>query len=373
VAGRGNPTNPLKKKKKKKKRKKKKKKGKKKKASVSLDYTGDSRRGANQNRSTHKRPDLRILAALFSFRRAACRRLSRGEWCTRITRQDRGRRSEKQCECPPAKPRAASRWEFDPGVERFSGPLLSTKDGESAERLFSCAGHIRPRTSIRGVANDARLPWLARTASLPDLRASLPETKIRHHCAVAQMQSFRPRPLSEGPDPPPSSARIRFLYYPGRAQHQVPPQIIETVFPETDKPGGSTSRWRPVAGITHIHGVVTAGKKRGIGGGSKPICSFNCSRLITNLAGMGKRRPAPPINSQDGSFDLRRVLFLDRTGLMVFSQSVRRPGGATGLERSKSAPPCGWTVLDKPVEISLPLYRAVDLTGDASKLKRGGK
>ena len=170
--------------------------------------------------------------------------------------------------------------------------------------------------------------------------------------AQCSNEVFRPRPLSAGPDPPPSSA-YPLQFYPG-VNDAKSAQTLE-LFPGTDKPG-IDFQMRPVP-VTHIHGTLTGGSADWHGRTDLQIQLFPFDR---NLVGGGITQGGQ-LNSQDGSFDLRRV-FPGSYRLVVFSQGIPRQG-----QPSDSSDRIGSTmrvdVADKPVEISLPLYRAVDLSG----------
>lgn len=163
---------------------------------------------------------------------------------------------------------------------------------------------------------------------------------------------FRPRPLSAGPDPPPSSA-YPVLFYPGVTDAKSA-QVVE-LFPGTDKPG-IDFQMRPVP-VTHIRGTFAGGSADWHGRTDLQIQLVPFDR---NLGG-GGFITGGQINSQDGTFDLRRV-FPGSYRLMVFSQGVPQPG-----QLRDSSDRVGSTmrmdVADKPLEISVPLYRAVELSG----------
>jgi len=163
---------------------------------------------------------------------------------------------------------------------------------------------------------------------------------------------FQPRPLSEGPDPPPSSA-YPIQYY--SATTDVKSAEIVELSAGAEK-SGVDFQIRPVP-VTHIHGKFTAGSADWRGHGDLQIqlvpVDQNGQRSFV-FAGGGAE-----ING-DGSFDIREVfpvsyqIVASSQDLSAGPQSeaVRAVGGVLRVD-----------VADKPLDVSLPLYHAVDISG----------
>jgi hypothetical protein len=169
---------------------------------------------------------------------------------------------------------------------------------------------------------------------------------------------FRPRPLSEGPDPPPSSA-YPMQFYPG-ANELKSAQVVE-LLPGAEK-SGIDFQMRPIA-VTHIHGALVAGSADWRGRDDLRVQLMALDRHgVRNGNGSGGQ-----IN-KDGSFDLREV-FPGSYRLAVFSQNLSgrgfQPDGGDGVGAITRV-----DVTDKPIEVTLPLQRAVDIAGTV-EIERG--
>ena len=162
---------------------------------------------------------------------------------------------------------------------------------------------------------------------------------------------FQPRPLSEGPDPLPSAA-YPVQYYAGASDPESA-QIVELT-PGAEK-SGIDFQIRPVP-VTHIHGTLTAASAdwRGRTDLAVQLVPLN-PRTSRFLAG-GR------VDPMNGSFEIRQV-FPGSYRLIVFAQSAFQ----RGLTRREPPDPVGAMarvdVGDKPIEISLPFRRGVDVSG----------
>jgi protocatechuate 3,4-dioxygenase beta subunit len=164
---------------------------------------------------------------------------------------------------------------------------------------------------------------------------------------------FQPRPLSEGPDPPPSAA-YPMLFYPAASDIKSA-QIVE-LLPGTEK-SGIDFQIRP-APVTHIHGTLVAGSADWRGRDD----------LQVQLAPLDPRGPrsfvftgGTRIDPKDGTFEFRQV-FPGSYRVMVFSQDFSaRPGPPDAGNRVGAV--ARVDVADKPIELSLQLHRAVDISG----------
>jgi hypothetical protein len=179
--------------------------------------------------------------------------------------------------------------------------------------------------------------------------------------ALCSTAAFQPRPLSEGPDPPPSAA-YPVQFYAG-ASDLKSADIVELT-PGAER-SGIDFRIRPVP-VTRIHGTLTAASADWRGRND----------LMTQLLPLDPRAPrivafnsGGRINPTDGSFEIRQV-FPGSYRLIVFSQNAVQPG----VTRPDLADPVGAIarveVADKPIEISLPLHRGVDVSGTI-EIERG--
>jgi uncharacterized protein (DUF2141 family) len=159
---------------------------------------------------------------------------------------------------------------------------------------------------------------------------------------------FQPRPLSEGPDPPPSSA-YPVQYY-SAASDMKSAQVVE--LSAGAEKSGVDFQMRPVP-VTHIHGKFTGtADSHGQAGLQIQLVPLDSRPFVFNGG-------TPSINA-DGSFDISQV-FPGSYQIVASSQEFsRRPqsemtGGIGGVLRVD--------VADKPLDVSLPLYHAVDISG----------
>jgi hypothetical protein len=163
---------------------------------------------------------------------------------------------------------------------------------------------------------------------------------------------FQPRPLSEGPDPAPTAA-YPTLFYP--AANEVNSAEVVDLSPGAEK-SGVDFQMRPVA-VTHIRGTLAAGTAdwRGRTDLQVQLVPFDPYSPLAFGSGSGQ------INPKDGSFELHRV-FPGSYRLIAFSQNFSARGSQPDVSNRVGAA-MRVDVADKPIEVSLPLQRAIDLPG----------
>jgi hypothetical protein len=165
---------------------------------------------------------------------------------------------------------------------------------------------------------------------------------------------FEPRPLSAGPDPPPTQA-YPMQYYSGAGDAKSA-QVVELAA-GTEK-SGVDFQMRPVA-VTQIHGTFAAGGAdwRTTGGNLNvqlvPVDTNNSDRIAF--------RGRAQVN-EDGTFDIQQVFPGSYYVVASTPRFAPGPGGITnaagmvgGLMRVD--------VADKPLNVSLALHPAVDISG----------
>jgi Carboxypeptidase regulatory-like domain len=169
---------------------------------------------------------------------------------------------------------------------------------------------------------------------------------------------FQPRPLSEGPDPPPSAA-YPVQYY-SAATDVKSAEVVELA--AGGEKSGVDFRMRP-APVTHIHGTFANGGTDWHGH----------SNLQVHLVPIDSSSPRSFFSAggtemnEDGSFDIREV-FPGSYQLVAFAQdfsnrtkqeAVSAIGGVLRVE-----------VADKPLDVALPLHPAMDISGKV-EIERG--
>lgn len=162
---------------------------------------------------------------------------------------------------------------------------------------------------------------------------------------------FQPRPLSEGPDPPASQA-YPVQFYPN-ATDLKSAQVIELV--AGSEKSDIDFHMRPVP-VTHIHGHIIAGTADWHGRTDLRVSLLPLDRTEARTVALG----AAQVQPGDGSFDIRQV-FPGSYRLVVISQDFSRPGNIDTHDRVG-----GFTrvdVADKPLDVSVALQRAVDISG----------
>ena len=164
---------------------------------------------------------------------------------------------------------------------------------------------------------------------------------------------FQPRPLSEGPDPPPSSAYPIQFY--SAASDLKSAEIME-LSPGAEK-SGVDFQMRPVP-VTHIHGTLTGGSADWRGRNDLRIQLVPLDPHSPRSFGSGTGGQVDP---KDGSFDLQRV-FPGSYLLAVFSQDFSA-GGFPQDTNNRVGAIARVDVADKPIELSLQLHNAMDISG----------
>jgi hypothetical protein len=153
---------------------------------------------------------------------------------------------------------------------------------------------------------------------------------ITAQCSTAV---FQPRPLSEGPDPPPSLA-YPVQFYPAASELKSA-EIVE-LSPGAEKTDVNF-QMRPVQ-VTHIHGTLAAAGAEWRGRNDLRVQLLPLHARDPRMFGFGA---GGRVNAKDGSFELRQV-FPGSYRLAVFSQNF---SGASRQERiTGSARSCGWTL-----------------------------
>jgi hypothetical protein len=170
---------------------------------------------------------------------------------------------------------------------------------------------------------------------------------------------FQPRPLSEGPDPPPAAA-YPTLFYPGASNAKSAQVVTLTAGAEKS---GVDFQMRPVP-VTLIHGKVIAGS--GDWRGRKDL---RVELIPIDPSGPGWFGfPGGEIDPKDGTFELSSV-FPGSYRLVAYSQDFSVRGQQTGASDQVGAV-MRVDVTDKPMELSLPLHRAFDISGTV-EIERG--
>ena len=170
---------------------------------------------------------------------------------------------------------------------------------------------------------------------------------------------FQLRPLSEGPDPSPSAA-YPIQFYPA-ASDLKSAEILE-LLPGAEK-SGVDFKMRPVP-VTHIHGRLVAGSADWRGRSDLQIQL----EPLDQRGGRGFATGGAQVNPKDGSFEIPKV-FPGSYRLMAFSQNFSARGFQADASDRVGAI-VRVDVADKPVEVSLQLHRAVDISGTV-QIERG--
>ncbi|MGP0072288.1 MAG: carboxypeptidase regulatory-like domain-containing protein [Bryobacteraceae bacterium] len=163
---------------------------------------------------------------------------------------------------------------------------------------------------------------------------------------------FQPRPLSEGPDPPPSSA-YPVQYY--SATSDIKSAEVVELSAGAEK-SGVDFQMRPVP-VTHIHGTFANGSADWRGHGDLQIqlvpLDQSVQRTFAFAGGVAE------ING-DGTFDIRQV-FPGSYQIVASSQDLS--AGPQSEATSAVGGVVRVDVANKPLDVSLPLYHAVDISG----------
>jgi uncharacterized protein (DUF2141 family) len=170
---------------------------------------------------------------------------------------------------------------------------------------------------------------------------------------------FEPRPLSAGPNPPPKAA-YPIQYYPAASDFQSA-EVLE-LSPGAEK-SGIDFRMQPVP-VVSVHGTIAPGADW-----------HGRDNLQVSLVPLDHRGPMGlgpgsfgRVNEKTGTFELRQV-FPGSYRLLVFSQVGGSPGAPPDLT-NRIGGSMRVDVSDKPIEISLPLHPAMEVSGTL-EIERG--
>jgi hypothetical protein len=223
---------------------------------------------------------------------------------------------------------------------------------EDGDPLDGCVVQLHPARNVsQGV------PMMGNSPSRQDEGSyriyNIPPGKYIMSTQCQGVTVFQSRPLSEGPDPPPTAA-YPMQYYPATSD----PKSAQTVEvgPGEEK-SGIDFQMRPVS-VTQIHGTIAPGGADWHGRNDLQV------QLLP--LGSGGFAGAAQINPEDGSFNIRQV-FPGSYHLIVFTQNFPRFGGQVAVPRADPGDRVGAVmrveVADKPVEVSVQLHSAIDITG----------
>jgi Carboxypeptidase regulatory-like domain len=222
---------------------------------------------------------------------------------------------------------------------------------EDGDPLSGCNVRLHSAKSFNQGVPMTRVPSAGSDGSYRLVNIPPGKYIVTAQCSTAV---FRPRPLSEGPDPPPSAA-YPVQFYAGASDLKSAETVELTPGAERS---GIDFQIRPVP-VTHIHGTLTAGSADWRGRNDLRAQLLPLDPLAPRIAAFNS---GGPINPTNGSFEIRPV-FPGSYRLIVFSQNVVQPV----VTRPDSVDPVGATarvdVADKPIEISLSLHRGVDVSG----------
>ena len=242
--------------------------------------------------------------------------------------------------------------ELVPGAS-ITGRILD----EDGDPLNGCFVQVqRAGKSNMGVA--MRGPMMREDGSYKLYEISPGKYKISAQCMEPV---FQPRPLSEGADPPPSAA-YPMQFYPN-ATDLKSAEILE-LLPGEEK-SGVDFRMRPVP-VTHIHGRLAPGSADWRGRNDLQV------QLIPLDPQMPGGFPIAQIDANNGTFEIRQV-FPGSYHLIVFSQTFGRQIAfgrqifGAGADEPEANDRIGAVVrvdvADKPLEVSVALNRAMDVSG----------
>jgi hypothetical protein len=242
--------------------------------------------------------------------------------------------------------------ELVPGAS-ITGRILD----EDGDPLNGCFVQVQPAgKSNMGVA--MRGPMMREDGSYKLYEISPGKYKISAQCMEPV---FQPRPLSEGADPPPSAA-YPMQFYPN-ATDLKSAQILE-LWPGEEK-SGVDFRMRPVP-VTHIHGRLAPGSADWRGRNDLQV------QLIPLDQQMPGGFPIGHIDPNNGTFEIRQV-FPGSYHLIAFSQTFGRQIAfgrqifGAGADEPEANDRIGAVVrvdvADKPIEVSVALNRAMDVSG----------
>jgi protocatechuate 3,4-dioxygenase beta subunit len=220
---------------------------------------------------------------------------------------------------------------------------------EDGDPLTGCFVQPRPAKNFNGGVPVTSVPLAGNDGSYRIVNIPAGKYILDAQCRTAV---FQPRPLSDGPDPPPSAA-YPVQYYAGASDPESA-QIVELT-PGAER-SGIDFQMRPVP-VTHIHGTLTAASADWHGRNDL-VAQVLPLDPRTSMASISNGR----VNPMNGSFEIQQV-FPGPYRLIVFSRNALQ----RGVNRGESSDPVGATArvvaADKPIEISLPFHRGVDVSG----------
>jgi hypothetical protein len=242
-------------------------------------------------------------------------------------------------------------------VELIPGATVSGRVvDEDGDPLSGCVVQPHPAKNFNQGIPMVRMPTTHEDGSYRIYGIPPGKYTIAAHCSESV---FQPRPLSEGPDPAPTAAYPTLFYL---AANDVNAAEIVDLSPGTEK-SGVDFQMRPVA-VTYIRGTVGAGSADWRGRPDLRVQLVPLDSHTPLAFGLG----GGEINPKDGSFELRRV-FPGSYRLIAFAQ-----GFSARASPSDASNRIGGTmrveVADKPVEVSLQLHPAVDISGRV-EIERG--
>lgn len=239
---------------------------------------------------------------------------------------------------------ASVKLELIPGAA-ISGHIVD----EDGDPLTGCMVQVHPAKNFNQIAPMGRPSTVREDGSYRFYGIPPGKYSITAQCMSSV---FQPRPLSEGPDPPPSAA-YPVQFYPA-ASDLKSAEIVE-LLPGSEK-SGVDFQMRP-APVTHIDGALIAGSADWRGR----------EDLRVQLLALDPRGPAPlimnggeQINMKDGTFELRQV-FPGSYLVAAFSQDFS--AGPMSESSNGIGAIARVDVADKPIKLSLQVNSAVNISG----------
>jgi hypothetical protein len=228
--------------------------------------------------------------------------------------------------------------ELSPGAA-VSGHIVD----EDGDPLSGCMVQIHPAANFNRGVPMLHTPMAREDGSYRIFGIPAAKYTITAQCSAAV---FQPRPLSAGPDPPPAAA-YPLQFYPGASELKSA-EIVELA-PGVEK-SGVNFQMKPVP-VTHIKDALASegADWRDHNDLRVQLLPINPRDPLTNGFGTGGR-----INPKDGTFELPKV-FPGSYRLIVFSRESMVKNQVGAVVRVD--------VADKPLELSVQLHAASDVTG----------
>jgi hypothetical protein len=241
--------------------------------------------------------------------------------------------------------------ELIPGAA-ISGHIVD----EDGDPLTGCLVQVHPAKNFNQGVAMARPPVIHEDSSYRLYAIPPGKYTITAQCTSAV---FQPRPLSEGPDPPPSAA-YPLQFYPA-ASDLKSAEIVE-LLPGSEK-SGVDFQMRPVP-VTHISGTLVAGSADWHG---RDDIRVELLPLDPQLSRSMILNGGDQVNPKDGSFELRQV-FPGSYLVAVFSQDFSK--GPQPEASNQIGAIARVDVADKPVKLSLQIHSALNISGTV-EIERG--